>query len=254
MQILISPAKTMADTCQRMVKDATEPQYEAQAKEIAKDMAQYSVDELMHILNISRQIAVETYERYRSFGFGPGRIPAIFAYDGIVFKKMDPGSMNDSDLAFAQEHLNIASPLYGMLRPLDLISGYRLESGVRLPMNGSEETMLQFWKPIMTEMFIKKVKDDDGLLVNLASNEYTGIVDWKRVCREVRVISPRFMVDKNGRLSSLTVYAKMNRGAMTRFLITNRADSNNIDSLITTYAYEGFTYRESPDDSPLFVL
>lgn len=45
------------------------------------------------------------------------------------------------------------------------------------------------------------------------------LFDWKRVCSEVRVITPDFHVYKNGKLSTVVVYAKMCRGEMTRYIL-----------------------------------
>jgi len=69
--------------------------------------------------------------------------------------------------------------------------------------------MFAFWKPLLTECFIQSIKADDGLLVDLASNEMRSFFDWKRVEREVTVIKPDFLMNKNGVVKNVTIYAKM---------------------------------------------
>ena len=65
--------------------------------------------------------------------------------------------------------------------------------------------------------------------------------DWKRVEEEVRVITPEFQVWKDGQLKTIVIYAKMCRGAMTRYLLQNRI--NNADKL-KSFDFEGFSYSE----------
>lgn len=65
------------------------------------------------------------------------------------------------------------------MRPLDSINPYRLEGNVELPDNGGV-TMTDYWQPILTDYLIAKVKADDGILVNLASEEMKSLFDWKK--------------------------------------------------------------------------
>lgn len=79
------------------------------------------------------------------------------------------------------------------------------------------------------------------------------LFDWKRVCSEVRVITPEFQVYKNGKLSTVVIYAKMCRGEMTRFILKNRIDN---PEQIKSFEWEGFCYNEaeSKGDSMVFTL
>ena len=86
------------------------------------------------------------------------------------------------------------------------------------PATGTEN-MFDYWRPKLTEELIRRVKADDGTLVNLASNEMRKLFDWKQVCAQLNVISPEFKIESSGKLRTVTVYAKICRGAMTRFII-----------------------------------
>ena len=92
----------------------------------------------------------------------------------------------------------------------------RLEGDVRLAANGGI-TMFDYWKPLLTDVFIDDIRRQGGVLVNLASSEMKDLFDWKRVESEVRVVTPDFQVWKDGRLKTVVVYAKMCRGEMTRY-------------------------------------
>lgn len=160
------------------------------------------------------------------------------------YLKLAPETFSDSDLQYANSHLLISSFLYGLLRPFDMINKYRLEGDVVLPNNNSK-SMFDFWKPILTDWFIKKIKADDGILVYLASDEMRNLFDWKRVKSEVKVITPSFKVIKDGKLKTIVIYTKMCRGAMARYIITNKI--TNINEL-KSFEYEGFSIDDSNEE------
>ena len=75
-----------------------------------------------------------------------------------------------------------------------MIHPYRMEGKVEL----DGKTMFLHWKPLLTDLLIDSVKADDGILVHLATEEMQHLFNWKRVCKEVKVIQPEFLVMKNG--------------------------------------------------------
>lgn len=237
MQILIGCAKTMTGNAPSATVTAlTEPVFQSQANHHALQLATYSASELGKMLRVNPAIATENYHRYQDFFIRENRQPAVFCYDGMVFKKIAPETMSKEDLEYSNDHLMIASFLYGLLRPLDLVSRYRLEADVQLPENGGA-SMLEFWKPLLTDHLIKRVKADDGILVNLASEEFQGLFDYKRILRELRVITPEFKVEKGGKLKTIVIYTKMCRGAMTRWILENRTTA--VEQL-EAFEYEGY--------------
>ena len=52
--------------------------------------------------------------------------PAVMAYEGIQYCYMAPGVMETSHLDYLREHLRILSGFYGLLRPFDGVTPYRL--------------------------------------------------------------------------------------------------------------------------------
>ena len=105
--------------------------------------------------------------------------------------------------------------------------------------------MFDFWKPILTDWFIQKIKADDGILVNLASDEMRNLFDWKRVKKEVTIVTPQFRIEKNGKLKTIVIYTKMCRGAMARYILKERI--TDID-LLKGFEYEGFELDEAESD------
>lgn len=97
--------------------------------------------------------------------------------------------------------------------------------------------MFSYWQSRLTDDLLGRIHADDGILVNLASGEMKRLFDWKRVCREARVITPEFRVREGDRLKTVVVYTKMCRGEMTRHILKNRiADPATLRS----FEWEGF--------------
>ena len=181
MQILLAPAKIMIDNpADCPVDGVSTPLFQADADHIAAAMCDYSVNELADMLHINKELAISTRHRYNDFFDKETRRAAFGRYDGIVFKTINAASLTHDQLDFADRHVNICSFLYGLLRPLDLVNPYRLEGDVTLPAIGGI-TIFDYWKPRLTDELIRRVKADDGILVNLASDEMQKLFDWKRV-------------------------------------------------------------------------
>ena len=244
MLVLLSCAKTMSAVSKVKVPLTTSPRFQKEAAEIALQMSQFSVDELERLLRVNAKIAVENYKRYQAFhAEATPELPALLAYTGIVFKRLNPKD-------FSVEHLRLTSFCYGLLRPLDVIRPYRLEGDVVLPELGNQ-TMFSYWQSRLTDVFIQDVRQAGGILCNLASDEMKSLFDWKRVEKEVRVVTPEFHVWKNGKLATIVVYTKMSRGEMTRFILKNKA--GNPDDL-KGFSWEGFEFDESLSDERKFVF
>ena len=129
MLVLLSCAKTMSAVSKVKVPLTTSPRFQKEAAEIALQMSQFSVDELERLLRVNAKIAVENYKRYQAFhAEATPELPALLAYTGIVFKRLNPKDFSAEDFGYAQEHLRLTSFCYGLLRPLDVIRAYRLLS------------------------------------------------------------------------------------------------------------------------------
>lgn len=253
MIILISCAKTMSAKGIPTIPFTTTPLFQEDASRHALEISQSSTSDLEKMLGINTKLAIENHIRYNNF-FSEDNIsiPSIVAYSGTVFKHINVNDFTADDFAYAQKHLRITSFLYGLLRPLDAIKRYRLEGNVKLICN-DDQSMFDFWKERLTDMFIEEIKNDGGVLINLASNEMKELFDWSRVMREVKIITPEFQIMKKGKLKTIVVYAKMCRGEMVRYIIKNRIES---PMLLQDFNWEGFTFniQESSENKHLFNL
>ena len=250
---LISCAKTMTLRDVAGMPPTTVPRFEAEAVRTALEMSQYTASQLGELLRVNAKIAAENRLRFHDFCSEHNRpMPAICAYTGAVFKRISPRDFTEEDFDFVQNHLRITSFLYGLLRPLDGIRPYRLEGDVRLPERGGN-TLFDYWKPLLTDLFITEIKHCGGVLVYLASGEMKSLFDWKRVEREVRVITPDFQVLKGGKPTTVVIYTKMCRGEMVRYIVKNRIEQPDD---LKAFRWEGFAFDEamSTDNHLLFTL
>lgn len=250
----ISCAKTMAETCPQALPPATVPAFLDEARRMALSLGQLSPEEWADQLHVNPQIAARTSLRFKSFNDEPGNeLPALLAYTGMVFRHIRPQDFGREDWEYAQSHLLISSFLYGLLRPCDRIRPYRLEGHVRLPESHGGTTLFAHWRPLLTEAFIARIREEGGTLANLASAEMKKLFDWKTVEQSVRVVTPDFYTLKGGRLKPVTVYAKMCRGEMTRFILKNRIEQPDD---LKAFDWEGYRFRpeHSTGDHWIFAL
>ena len=251
MLILLSCAKTMSGVTKVKVPFASAPRFQKEAAEIALQVSQCSVEELERMLSVNSKLAVENYKRYQMFhAEGAPELPALLAYTGIVFKRLNPKDFSTDDFQYAQDHLRLTSFCYGLLRPLDVIRPYRLEGNVQLPEFGGR-TLFSYWQSRLTDLFIEEINSCGGVLCYLASDEMRGLFDWKRVEREVKVIVPEFHTWKNGKLSTIVVYTKMCRGEMTRYILKNRIED---PQALKAFQWEGFEFNERLSDEKKLIF
>ena len=111
----------------------------------------------------------------------------------------------------------------------------------------------EYWKPLLTDKLIDDTKAAGGILVNLASREIQQSFDWSRINKRVRVITPEFKVYKGDGFKTIVIYAKMMRGAMTRYILKNKI-SHPDD--ICSFSAEDFHFspEHSSENNPVFVV
>ena len=250
MQILLSCAKDMNTAPALTWKNLKKPLFEKEAIDAIEKIASWKIDMLQQAFKCSKEIAAMNRKRYMDFNKGE-RVPACWLYDGVAYRHLRAEDFTEEELEYADRHLWITSFLYGLLRPMDGIRPYRMEGNIK-PEGENGPNRFNFWKPRLTDLLIESVRSDDGILYYLSTEEMTRLFDWKRVCEEVRLIEPQFIYDDGKKLKTLSVHAKMCRGAMTRYIITNRI---NLPDRLKEFTYNGYKFDEerSSEDRPVFV-
>ncbi|GFE64753.1 peroxide stress protein YaaA [Litoreibacter roseus] len=221
MLTVISPAKKL-DMSDAGPWDATRPIFKAEAAELVETAKTLSVDDLQKLMSISANLARLNADRFQNFkitGALPSK-PAIFSFAGDTYTGLDAGSLDEDEVAYAQDHLGILSGLYGLLRPLDAIQPYRLEMGSRLRTKRGK-SLYEFWGDTISNALNEQAEATRStVLVNCASQEYFSAVDLDAL--ELDVVTPVFLEDKPGGPKIVSFCAKKARGAMARFVVQNR--------------------------------
>lgn len=229
----------------------TEPIWLKQAMQYAQIAACLSSSEIADLLKVTPKIAAETKKKFDLIANGEAELlPSLAAYSGAVFRQINVNNWSTNDWTYAQNCIRIPSCIYGMLRPLDRISPYRMEGNVKLSKfsknktleKAVEQTLFQEWRDKLTPILIEDIKTQDGILVNLASEEMKKFFNWSDIENDstITIVKPDFyQLKEDGSLKSVSMYAKMCRGAMVRYIIKNRI--NKIDDL-KKFTWDGFEF------------
>lgn len=251
MLILLSPAKTMDMSPLKEVLATTSPLFKEEAAFLASRMQTYTREQLQLLLQISNKLTDINYERYRDFDDPsfPGK-PALFAYNGSVYRHLRPQTFSSEDFHYAQDHVRIISILYGLVRPLDRIKAYRI--AYKLNLNGMQEKDLYaYWLPKLTDPLIKAVRKSGNLLINLASLDVLGALQMDKLEKKVHIITPEFKEYRNGKYETIRTYAKMARGEMSRYILLNRLED---PEKIKDFTWDNFNYCPKLSDEHKYVF
>ncbi|AYN67010.1 peroxide stress protein YaaA [Euzebyella marina] len=252
MKIVVSPAKSLDFDTELPEIKPTQPQFIAEAEKLNKVLAKKKPKALKELMSISDNLAELNWERNQNFEVpftADNSRPAAFTFSGDVYQGLDSFNIPVEKLTKLQDTLRILSGLYGVLKPFDLIQAYRLEMGTKLKV-GRKNNLYEFWKKPVTD-FLNAELDDNELFLNLASNEYFGAVDTKRL--KVPVISPVFKDWKNDKLKIISFFAKKARGSMVRYIIDTDAKTL---SDIKGFDYDGYKFSEEyseKENEPVFI-
>lgn len=220
MKIIISPAKKMnMDTDKLDYKDI--PVFLEQTEYILSWLRDHSLSELQKLWGCNEKIAKQNYERIRNMDLRSGLTPAIISYEGLAYQYMAPAVFERSSIDYVQEHLRILSGFYGVLKPLDGVTPYRLEMQAKAAIN-SHKDLYDLWGKRLYD----EVRDGTGIIINLASKEYSKCVE-KYLGPEDTFITVTFGETANGKLVTKGTYAKMARGEMVRFMAENMIEDPN---------------------------
>jgi cytoplasmic iron level regulating protein YaaA (DUF328/UPF0246 family) len=166
------------------------------------------------------ELNVARYAAWRPRFTAKNSKPALLAFNGDVYEGLKATTLNDADLAWAQQHVAILSGLYGVLRPLDRMQPYRLEMGTTLR-NPRGKDLYAFWGDTITDHLNERLAGEaTPVVVNLASQEYFKAVRHKGL--NARVIDCQFEDWKNGRYKVISFFAKRARGMMVRYAVHKR--------------------------------
>ena len=240
MRIIISPAKKMnVDTDSFPYRDL--PEFLTSTEELCREMQSMSYEELKKLWKCNDQIAQLNVRRLGDMDLRKGLTPAVLAYEGIQYQYMAPGVFTDGAYAYIQEHLRILSGFYGVLKPFDGVTPYRLEMQAKLKI-GQCKDLYAYWG----DRLARALFAETDCILNLASKEYSICIS-KYLPAPVRFITCVFGEEKNGKVIEKGTMCKMARGEMVRFMAQNQIQTpeqiRSFDRL--NYRFDGVRSDES---------
>ena len=226
MLFLLSPAKSLDYETPTGDLPHTRPLFTEQSVELIKVLKEKSPREIAELMSLSDSLAALNVARYQAWSprfTARNSKQAVLAFNGDVYDGLAAKTLNPDDLEWAQQHICILSGLHGVLRPMDWIQPYRLEMGTSLEV-GDARNLYQFWGTRVAEYLNRRAAaDKTSVVVNLASQEYSKVVD-RRVLK-ARVIDCVFEELRGSSYKIISFSAKRARGLMARYAIARKADT-----------------------------
>ena len=165
---------------------------------------------------------------------------------GLAFTLyMAPSVFEDRHFAYVQNHLRILSAFYGVLKPMDGVTPYRLEMQSRVGI-GDAKNLYEYWGNLL----YRSVIDDSRIIINLASKEYSKCIE-KYLTPQDRYITITFCELSGNKLVTKGTDAKMARGEMVRFMA-----ENNIENPVEIQKFDriGYSFRSDLSSDSEYVF
>ncbi len=217
MRIIISPAKKMnVDTDSLPWRDL--PVFLPKTEQLCTQLRRMSDAELKKLWKCNDSIAALNIQRLQNMNLHSRLTPAVLAYEGIQYQYMAPGVFTEQAFDYVQEHLRILSGFYGILKPFDGVTPYRLEMQAKLRV-GKSKDLYAYWG----DSLAKALFSETDCILNLASKEYSVCIS-KYLPANFRFINCVFGEEKDGKVIEKGTICKMARGEMVRYMAENRIE------------------------------
>lgn len=260
MILILSPAKTLnlSKMASALISRCTEPKCSLEkTNTLVQIMKGKSKSELKSLLGVSDNIADTVLQYYDEFEIDSSlrstenKKAAIFAFDGPAYKGIEAQSCNERSLEYLQDNLRIIDPLYGVLKPLDLIQPYRLEmatKGIMKDLDTDQKSLASWWNNEIASAINSDLNfRDKKYIINLASDEYSSAVDESLLSKQCKVIKVAFQ--EEGKVVS--VHSKRARGLMCRFIAENQMKN---PEEIKQFDWEGYKFVPSSSNHETFIF
>lgn len=244
MRIILSPAKKMNVNTDDLAPCGL-PAFMEQTEEIVRFLQSLTYGEAKKLWACNDRIAEQNYDRVQQMDLYHQLTPAILSYEGIAYQYMAPSVFENGQFAYVQEHLRILSAFYGVVRPMDGVTPYRLEMQAKAKIAGTKD-LYDYWG----DRLYRAILDDSRIIINLASKEYSRCIE-KYLQPEDVYITCVFGEFSGEKIVQKGVYAKMARGEMVRFMAENRIGSpeemKGFDRL-------GYAFRADLSDERTYIF
>ncbi len=248
MKIIISPAKKMLEDVDYPEPNAL-PVYIEKTEILLSKLNSMSRQELKKLWACNDAITDLNCERLAHMDLRRRLSAALVSYDGIQYQYMAPDVLEGPCFEYLQEHLRILSGFYGILRPLDGVTPYRLEMQARLATEKGKN-LYDFWGDSLYLELVRGADHDHAVILNLASSEYSRCIE-RYLKLDDTYITCIFGEWEEGKIREKGVYVKMARGEMVRYLAECNAQTPE-----EAKDFHGlhFRYRDDLSDEKRYVF
>ena len=242
MKIIFSPSKEMREEniFENKKIEFTESKFKAKTNILINTLKQKSIDEIKNIMKLKGELLNKTYKDIQDYDKLKS-IPTISMYYGVSFKELELEDYSEKSLKYLKNNLLILSALYGISMPFDLLKKYRLD----MTMSIMDKGLYSFWKKDVTD-YISNILNKDEILLNLASGEFSKVIDNK-----IPMINIDFREEKDGVYKSVSTYSKKARGKFLNYLIKNQI--NNLED-IKEVELDKYSLNKDLSDEKNFVF
>ena len=237
MRIIISPAKKMRVDTDSFAPDGL-PTFLPETGRLLAALKAMDGLQLQKLWKCNDSIAALNLERLAHMDLEKNLTPALLSYEGIQYQYMAPGVFDREQLDYVKEHLRILSGFYGLLRPFDGVTPYRLETAAPLKVDGHKD-LYAFWG----DKLAATLAAETDLVVNLASKEYSKAVS-PHLPPAVSFLTCTFGEEKDGKVVEKGTMCKMARGEMVRWMA-----EHNVQQAEELKAFHRLGYTFSPAHS-----
>lgn len=161
--------------------------------------------------------------------------PAIDVYTGVLYGELDWVGLDEPARQRGRESLAIASALFGLVRPHDLIPAYRMSGSVTLPRLG---TVASRWKPVVPRAIEELAAG--GLVVDLRSGTYVALG-----AAPAGSVTMRVLTEANGRRSIVSHSNKATKGRIVGRMLAENVEAKDADGLADALRDLGWTIESS---------
>ena len=243
MKIIFSPSKEMRE--ENIFEDKeiefTESKFKDKTNILINTLKEKSISEIENIMKLKGELLNDTYKDIQDYD-KLKYIPAISLYYGVSFKELELEDYSEKSLKYLQNNLLILSAFYGISLPFDLIKKHRLDMTISIIDKG----LYNFWKKDINE-YISNILDNDEILLNLASSEFSKLIDNKKI----PMINLDFKEEKDGTYKSISTYSKKARGKFLNYLVKNQID--NLEEIVKI-KLDGYNFNKDLSDEKNLIF
>lgn len=243
MKIIFSPSKEMRE--ENIFKNKkiefTKSKFKDKTNILIETLNKKSINEIGDIMKLKGELLNKTYKDIQSYS-KLKCIPAVSMYYGVSFKELELEDYSEKTLKYLKNNLLILSALYGASLAFDLLKKYRLD----MTMSITDKGLYNFWKKDVND-YISNILDKDEILLNLASSEFSRLIDNKKIL----MINIDFKEEKDGNYKSISTYSKKARGKFLNYLVKNQID--NLEEIVKI-KLDGYNFNKDLSDEKNLIF